>query len=240
MAWICIVVFAMELSQRLTAVDFEVDYNGHEHGLRKAHQLTVGPEFDEFPEYYHMPKRYASLPWFGSYFQMITPRSHWVLYSTRDDGQDFDGLLGAHKNMSDDSKTSWFRIEPGFHRNSVMIKDFKGRKLGVGHSGSGTIDDMGVTFKDVVEDNAACSWFVYKHKMGSHHGLILESLRHEYVLGLHDDGEPFVIQKLLINDMLHFEGITFRNINTSQWDEHHYLLKEAKRKWHDNIHKPEL
>ena len=94
---------------------------GHEHDLKRGHQMVVGPQFDEFPEFHHLPQRLATVPWFGSSFQMVTAKSEYVLCARREDEDRFDGYLAAHKDLDDASEASRFEIEPRFHRNSVMI-----------------------------------------------------------------------------------------------------------------------
>lgn len=210
--------------------------DGHEHGLKKAHQIVVGPEFDDFPEFHHLPQRYATVPWFGSSFQIITPKSGYVLYSTTENEGEFYGSLMAHNDLNDESEETRFQIEPGFHRNSVVIKDFEGRKLGIDHVNS-SFTEMGITLQDTVTHIASYSWFVYSNKWGNHNGLILESMKHEYVLSIDADWEPFIMHKSLMSDYPEFEGFRFRKVNYSQYERHQELLKDAKEKWHDNVHK---
>ena len=189
----------------------------------------VGPEFDTFPEIHQLPTRMASLPPFGSSFQMVAATSGYVLCVETDDVAPH---LAARRESNASHKVCRFEIEPGFHRNSVMIRDFERRKLGIGHIND-SFDARGLILADLDSHSGPSSWFVLNQQRRN--GLVLESLNHEYVLSVHPDGEPFVAHKMLIANHPQFEGFEFREVNHSEYKRHDELLKNAARKWHDNV-----
>ena len=80
---------------------------------------------------------------------------------------------------------------------------------------------------------ATYSWFIYKNKYGNNNGFIFESMKHEYILSINDNGKPYIIHKSLFHPDC--DGFKFENIKYSDYDHHHQLLKDAKEKWHDNV-----
>lgn len=206
--------------------------DGHISEWKKSHEIIAGPEFDSFPEFYHLPLRHANIPWFGSKFHLKSAKNKHLLSTWSEEEDSGHSYLSSNNDPNSLNESFIWSIEPGFHKNSVVIKDYLDRKLGVDRVND-SFNNMDIILMKTVTHIATYSWFIYTNKYGHDNGYIFESMKHQYILSIDDKGRPYIIHKSLFHPDC--DGWKFENIIYSDYDHHHKLLKNATKKWHDNV-----
>eukprot|EP01084_Bolivina_argentea_P056264 103010_1 len=156
--------------------EYKIYTDGHFRDVKKSHEIILDNEFDSFPEFYHLPERHANIPWFGSKFNIISANHKHILSTWSEDENNGHAYLSSdtliENNLNKNkplSISSIWRIEPGFHKHSVVIKDYFDRKLGIDHLND-SFNNIGIILMKTVTHISSYSWFIQNNKYGSHNG----------------------------------------------------------------------